>query len=1067
MRKRLIAAAALTPLIAAAGGGWAHAETVLTGSPPFSTSKANDDVRNASGTTLTATSTAPVIITVDSSKGATNDGALNATDIDNSAGILVNGGLTGFVKNTGSMTIADSYTRTDTDSDGDLDGVFAKGTGRYGIHVLAGGTFTGTGAALTTGGAPVAIFNTSAGSILVEGDSSFGILTEADVVGSIVSLGSITLNGDNGGGLAVKGNVTGDVRAGAVTVRGLASTGVTVDGDVSGKVNISGAVSTSGYSFTARPAAASITALDSDDIGQGGVALRVAGNVGGGLLLSAPPTLSTTVTDVDGDGVPDSSQGTGTVASSGTSPAILIGSSTRDIVLGNVGTTADTAYGFVSQGQVLANGVYDNFDAVAIVVGGDGKSVNLTGGIHLLGSGAAVQSSAYEANATTLSLRSGSQTANLVVDGTISSVVTTTNAADQSRAVSIESGASLGGITNTGNIVAAITGLTGVTRAITDSSGTLSKISNTGVISAQIAPAQGVTGTVSGVTIAVDASAGSTGLAITQSQSSVTGAAAPRITGDVLFGSGADSLTVSAGVVTGALSFGAGADALTISGDNTIVAGTLRDDGLGGLAVAVNSGKLSIANAEEIKGSTLTLGATSSLLVSASPGVATTDTKNAFAVTHLEVADATIAGGAQIGLTLQGLLVNPTKLTVISASNSMTSGGPLGTTLLANAPFLYQVTSSVDTKAREVYLDVSRRSTTDLGFNRSEAAAYDAVFTAMAADTGIQNALLAQTSQAGLASLYNQMLPDQGQGVFTTLDASVNSVSQLIADRPDPEQRAGGDSLWLQEVNQRTHRDDGQSLGSEGRALGIVGGYESLSPRAGAVGLTLAYYNVEDNDSSAAVNENVIGSMVEGGVYYRLTPGNFRFTARAAGGYAWFSSTRRFVYPGVVRQADSSWTATFADAHASAAYEARFGRYYARPDVSVDWLYLSEGAQTETGGGNGFNLAIDPRKSDRLTATAMLTLGAQYGRTTWLRPEFRVGYRSLLSGQVGSTVARFTGTSGGPFTLLGDDGSGGWLLVGFSLKGGTELSYAALEGDAELRDGEQRYNLRIAGRALF
>ena len=97
----------------------------------------------------------------------------------------------------------------------------------------------------------------------------------------------------------------------------------------------------------------------------------------------------------------------------------------------------------------------------------------------------------------------------------------------------------------------------------------------------------------------------------------------------------------------------------------------------------------------------------------------------------------------------------------------------------------------------------------------------------------------------------------------------------------------------------------------------------------------------------------------------------------------------------------------------------------------------------------------------------MLTLGAQYGRTTWLRPEFRVGYRSLMSGQVGATVARFTGTTGGPFTLLGDDGSGGWLLVGFSLKGGTELSYAALEGDAELRDGEQRYNLRLAGRALF
>lgn len=1066
MRKRLIAAAALTPLIAAAGGGWAHAETVLSGSPPFSTSKAGDDVKNASGTTLTGSSTAPVIITVDSNKGANNEGAITSTDVDGSAGIVVNSGVTGFVRTTGSISIIDSYTRTDTDSDGDLDGAFATGTGRYGIHVLAGGTFTGTGTALTTGGPPVAILNAIGGSILVEGNSSYGILTESDIVGSVDSLGSIAMNGDNGGGLAVKGNVTGDVRAGAVTVRGLGSTGVTVDGDVGGKVNISGSVTTSGYSFTTRPAATSITALDADDIGQGGVALRVAGNVAGGVILSAPPTASTTVTDVDGDGVPDSSQGVGVVSSAGTSPAILLGSTTRDIVLGNVGTTTDTSYGFINQGQILANGVYDNFDAVAVVIGA-GKSVSLTGGISMLGTASALQAAAYEANATGVSLQSGASVAALRNDGTISSVVTTTNAADQSRALSVESGASLTSIQNSGNIVAAITGLTGITRAITDSSGTLSTINNTGVISAQIAPAQGVTGTITGVTIAIDAASGTKGLAITQSQSTVTDAAAPRITGDVYFGSGDDSLTVSAGSVVGALSFGAGADTLTISGANTVVAGSLRDDGLGGLAVAVNSGKLSLTNAEEIKGSTLNLGATSSLLVAASPTTTTKDASNPFAVTHLEVADATIAGGAQIGLTLQGLLINPSKLTVISASNSMTSTGALGTTLLENAPYLYQVTSSVDTKAREVYLNVSRRSTTDMGFNRAETSAYDAIFNAIASDTGIQGALLAQTSQSGLTALYDQLLPDQGQGVFTTLDSSINSVSRLVAERPDPETRAGGDSLWLQEVNERTHRDAGQSLGSEGRALGIVGGYESLSPSAGAVGLTLAYYNVQDSDSAAAVNENVIGSLVEGGVYYRFTPGNFRFMARAAGGYAWFNSTRRFVYPGVVRQAEASWTASFADASASAAYEARMGRYYARPDVSIDWVYVSEGAQTETGGGTGFNLAVDSRKSDRLTASAMLTLGAQYGRTSWLRPEFRVGYRSILSGQVGATVARFTGTTGGPFTLLSDDTSGGWLLVGFSLKGGTELSYAALEGDAELRDGEQRYNIRIAGRALF
>jgi len=39
--------------------------------------------------------------------------------------------------------------------------------------------------------------------------------------------------------------------------------------------------------------------------------------------------------------------------------------------------------------------------------------------------------------------------------------------------------------------------------------------------------------------------------------------------------------------------------------------------------------------------------------------------------------------------------------------------------------------------------------------------------------------------------------------------------------------------------------------------------------------------------------------------------------------------------------------------------------------------------------------------------------------------------------------------------------------VGFSIKGGTQYSYIALEGDANFRSGEQEYDLRIAGRSMF
>jgi hypothetical protein len=41
------------------------------------------------------------------------------------------------------------------------------------------------------------------------------------------------------------------------------------------------------------------------------------------------------------------------------------------------------------------------------------------------------------------------------------------------------------------------------------------------------------------------------------------------------------------------------------------------------------------------------------------------------------------------------------------------------------------------------------------------------------------------------------------------------------------------------------------------------------------------------------------------------------------------------------------------------------------------------------------------------------------------------------------------------------------MTFGFSVKGGTAISYVALEGDLDLRDGEQRYNVRMAGRLIY
>jgi len=227
----------------------------------------------------------------------------------------------------------------------------------------------------------------------------------------------------------------------------------------------------------------------------------------------------------------------------------------------------------------------------------------------------------------------------------------------------------------------------------------------------------------------------------------------------------------------------------------------------------------------------------------------------------------------------------------------------------------------------------------------------------------------------------------------------------------------------------------------------------------------VSYLNVQENDSAAAVNEHVVASVLEGGAYYRRAIGGLRFSARCGGGVAWFNGDRRFVSPGVQRHAEASWTGTFADAHAGIGYEVRLGRFYARPEASVDVLYLKENGHTESGGGSGFDLTVAPRKSSRVSGEAIMVVGGQWGRATWLRPEIRGGYRRIFSGSIGDTVASFT--NGNPFTLPTGDDKGGWLTVGFSLKGGTSLSYFAVEGDADFRSGERRYDVRLAGRSMF
>ena len=62
--------------------------------------------------------------------------------------------------------------------------------------------------------------------------------------------------------------------------------------------------------------------------------------------------------------------------------------------------------------------------------------------------------------------------------------------------------------------------------------------------------------------------------------------------------------------------------------------------------------------------------------------------------------------------------------------------------------------------------------------------------------------------------LYNQLLPDQGEGLFSALDVTSQALFRLTATRPDMGQRYGPDSFWVQEINVGVLRETGVTIGS-------------------------------------------------------------------------------------------------------------------------------------------------------------------------------------------------------------------------------------------------------------
>lgn len=559
--KRLFVSAAVLPLLTAV----AHAEvkistatttpvrtsTVAAGQPDHITIEAAGSI---------APTAAGAAVTVDSSNAVVNAGSITFNGVSNATGIEIRPGVFMAVTHNGTISLLEDYTATDTDNDGDIDGPFAQGSGRYGIRALAG--------------VPVNGAITSAGVINIEGNDSAGIAVDTRLNGGLTTTGAITVVGDRSVGIRAE-SVSGNVAIrGSIAVQGEGSVGLQV-GPIDGQLLIQNAISVTGYRTTERLADAVRAKFDADDLKQGGSAVKITGSVAKGVLLDrAPADNSATDTDEDKDGIPDAQETAASVTSFGGAPAVDVGGVTP-ITLGLVGT-GDYGFGFVNRGVMAGNGVNDGITGTGLRLQ---SGVTVQGGMHNW-TGATVAGTAYAAQAT---------------------------------ALQINNGATLPYLRNGGTITAAQNGGLHDARAIHDQSGTLREIDTSGLIRAVVTPGTNVTQT--GRAIAIDLSANTTGATVRQRKFDTPDA--PEIIGDVLFGSGADRLEINAGKLTGTMSFGAGADSLVVDGGATATGRIVDTDGR--LTVDLRDGRLAVTNTETVNLTGLTVGAKGVLAVSIDP----------------------------------------------------------------------------------------------------------------------------------------------------------------------------------------------------------------------------------------------------------------------------------------------------------------------------------------------------------------------------------------------------------------------------------------------------------------
>jgi len=617
---RSAAGFALSLGLTAAAANIAYAQTTINTdtTEPLATSAAGDitiadvdTVNNTLAGSITLTDEVGPAITLDSDNAVINNGAIVingsqddgspfAQGVDGATAVELQGGPNRSFTQGGSIIINDNLVLANTDDDVLADGPIAQGTGRTGILISGASPFEGN------------VELQASSNLQVAGNDSFGInldntaMTQGGLTGNLLTDGNINLTGSDGAAINVAADISGDINnSGSIGVIGENSNGINVASNVGGGFINSGTITNTGFRSNTRPATVDgITGRDifvAEDLLNAGSSINISGDIARGVFLEQRlvPVLDVDGEPVEVDGVVEMQIASiSSIQQFGSAPAIAIDGNGVPIALGTVAAITDPndpdfsaaqQFAFVNQGALTASGVFDDFDATVFSV----ADATLEGGINNQGT---LNASTFVAPVDLEDPTRGSGIARVIVlgdqaiaDSINNSGIIQASASEAAdvvfadidnpiaprdvTAISIDIGenASASSLINSGAITSIIIGRQGEAVAIRDSSGTLTSLTNTGTI---IAAGQNSDPTGASLTnfdaIAVDLSNNTTGVAFNQFDNGSVSPALLLTSGDVLLGSGDDTLTSTAGSFVSDIDFAGGNDTLSLSGTNVL-----------------------------------------------------------------------------------------------------------------------------------------------------------------------------------------------------------------------------------------------------------------------------------------------------------------------------------------------------------------------------------------------------------------------------------------------------------------------------------------------------------------